>query len=984
MPFGAQALMQQAQVNTVLPADAPKKGPPPAVLRGTISDDAGHPLAGALVEWSRGSETDSGPTDDDGNYAFAVPCHCGASLSGGGRNSSAFAVTLTVRANPYAEATKSAQAKSGQSSTVDFKLARRPPSQIGTVQGRITDSTSGEGVEGVKVTITNAGGQLGATTNADGTYTIANVGFATGLDIQVATEVPPCLRPAEGALAVTQAVTEQSFSLASINTNRQTCPALSAASAARNFTPDASFIRDSGHSLVSSSPAGPITSPSPTRPVTPFDLPKNIASIKWQQADSKTIHGSAGGDIWNAGHVNDIFSLKGGQLIVGADTGGVWSIPATGPTLPISTGWNSINISSLAQGPDSPDHFYAGTWYSQDSSGPALWETDTSASILMLLAWSPVQPAPPLAECYTINKVLVIGRKIVLACQKGIWWSEIPPAPSVHGTYKWKQAVGTAGTVPKDLQTAFTGLALGPKEASGESTIIAASGSGVAPSSAVFWGSWSKNELVFRDASVEISKSKTSLKLGRTSLASCAQDLTQVFAVAADAKNNNMQGIWHSRDGGRHFSQVSSPSKPGAQGGYNNAIAVSPDCHATAVGWESGTFVSYNSGGSWNQLVDSSGQYSSLHGDVHALTFDPAQPDTLYIGSDGGVASANGLVQGSAPTFKSSYNRTLFNLQAYHAGASSQTGNLVAVALQDNGALYAKLPGAWEHITNCGCDGGGAKFVATSTTGPGFDLLVFGEWGAPIWPWNWVASRAGSNPVYTFNTQQTIPVGGKSGGLPNKALRIIKSPSHKAGGQFMYAVAGTNTTVYGLFANNDGTSPNWQVLGKVGAGQNVSAVASYDGSQVLIGTDHGRIYQLTPPYTGAGATQLTVHAPGAGKGSIAGILDIIGVDYAIYNDKNSNGYVLEQQEAWNQVGGASLPYSLPFNAIEGEALSSLFVASGAGVYSSSDFGSSWKKASDGLPTAAKGNDLQVVTQPDGKKFLYLATYGWSLWRARLP
>ena len=91
---------------------------------------------------------------------------------------------------------------------------------------------------------------------------------------------------------------------------------------------------------------------------------------------------------------------------------------------------------------------------------------------------------------------------------------------------------------------------------------------------------------------------------------------------------------------------------------YNNAIAVSSDCRIVALGWQNGTFLSYDGGGSWGLLSSPDGH---LHHDIHALTFDPWDPATLFIGSDGGVASASGLAPGSAPTFTSNWNRQLFN-----------------------------------------------------------------------------------------------------------------------------------------------------------------------------------------------------------------------------------------------------------------------------------------------------------------------------------
>lgn len=107
-------------------------------------------------------------------------------------------------------------------------------------------------------------------------------------------------------------------------------------------------------------------------------------------------------------------------------------------------------MSSLAQGPDAVDHVYAGTNGGYPNSDPAspggvLWETDTS-SASPLTNWLPDTPPP----CGSIWHILVINefRRIVLACDSGVWWSPIPPAPAAHGTYQWQAPIPGLGLKP--------------------------------------------------------------------------------------------------------------------------------------------------------------------------------------------------------------------------------------------------------------------------------------------------------------------------------------------------------------------------------------------------------------------------------------------------------------------------------------------------------------------------------------------------------
>jgi hypothetical protein len=751
------------------------------------------------------------------------------------------------------------------------------------------------------------------------------------------------------------------------------------------------------------SPTGPPSQPRSTLP--------DDTGIQWHQADTLAIQigNDPKSDVWNAGHVNDIIKLNGdGGLLVAAETGGVWGITIREEALPLSYSWTSVAMTSLALGPDGPRHIYAATFpgnglgSSGGSPGPGgyLYETDSSATF-PLFNWRQVSDKP---QCTAIWKVLVVNRVIVLACDNGIWWSNVPPAPSVSGTYKWNQAVAALPLLPLPKLTAtFSGLALGPATGDGRPTIIASVWGGVAPGTEIYWGSWSNGDLVFQSSVVVAPNSPGQFfpAFGRTSVASCAQDATQVYAVAADSNDANMAAVWKSNDGGRNWAPVTLPPAPGAQGQYNNAIAVAADCHAVAVGWEGsgsgGTFVSYDSGSSWTKLTadglaDGLGPYSNLHSDVHALTFDPADPTTLYIGSDGGVASASGLVLGGTPTYVSSYNRQLFNMQLYHAGASSQLSGLVAAGLQDNGVLYAQLPGAWIHLTVCGCDASYSSFVSPPGLTPGTDILIEGEFSGSPYPWNWAQTNASGNPAFAHNSQQgipwtiipslvtTIPSGGP--------LAVVKSPSYmNEAGQYLHAVAGFGQTLYGLFINGDGSNIHWELLGYVGSGQNASAISSSDGANVFVGTNIGNIFRLDPPYNGGSAAQLTVNNPPGDTGAptIGAIVELSPSNAFAALNMSGNGYVLAWNgQTWDQVGVGSLPSNLPFTAVEAPDLGSVFVSSIANVYSSHDLGSSWMIASDGLPVVAQATDLHAVTQPDGTRYLYLATYGWSLWRAALP
>ncbi|MFM0008529.1 hypothetical protein PQR57_47560 [Paraburkholderia dipogonis] len=699
--------------------------------------------------------------------------------------------------------------------------------------------------------------------------------------------------------------------------------------------------------------------------------------MSWQQADILAIQMSANADSWNTGHVDDIlkFTDEQGGLLAAANTGGVWAITSISQAIPVSDMWPGTSMNSLAAGPDGPRHVYAATW-PYNSSQVGLFETDTSTGA-PTLNWRLVKNAPP---CGSINKVLVIPqvRRIVLACDSGVYWSSIPTAPSANGTYNWTNA--TPANVDKGIT--FSGLAIGPgwTTQGGEGTIAASKWGGYAPGAAIYYGSWSGGTLQFTASTVQQGSGNLFLAIGRSSLASCSSNPNIMFAVAEDG-NSNFAGVWKSIDGGTNWSMTTFPTNPGQQGGYNQAIAISSDCKIVAFGWQNGTFVSYDGGGSWNPLANSD---SHLHADVHALTFDPSNPTTLFIGSDGGLASASGLGAGSTPTFRSNWSRQLFVQQIYHADGSSISGGLVSAGLQDNGVVYASLPGAWQHVTNCDCDGRWSRFIVPRGAPSGDSTLLEEEWGAPDWPFGW--AMANGNTI-TYNSQQGIPVNpGPPSSLGNVVTDVVRHPGgyQNGSGQSIYAAGGIGNQVYGLFADDDGSNVNWEPIGQIGGSQNVTAISpTYNGQSVFVGSDQGNIYRLDAPYTGS-ALQLTIDTPSGAKGSsqISGLAAFYSsIAYATMNYGNT-GYVMVWNGAtWEAVSG-NPPNNLPFSSIAAEDINNVFVSTSGPVYDTHDGGSTWNLATIGLPIITQANELRVVTDPNGT-YLYLATFGRSLWRAKL-
>jgi hypothetical protein len=96
----------------------------------------------------------------------------------------------------------------------------------------------------------------------------------------------------------------------------------------------------------------------------------------------------------------------------------------------------------------------------------------------------------------------------------------------------------------------------------------------------------------------------------------------------------------------------------------------------------------------------------------------------------------------------------------------------------------------------------------------------------------------------------------------------------------------------------------------------------------------------------------------------------------------------------SMTGFTATPVWLPFgeSVLEDVAVNSictdedghLFVATASTVYMYDEGQDAWYLANDGLPAWANCSDIRYVADPVEGPMLYLATYGWSVWKAKPP
>ena len=779
-------------------------------------------------------------------------------------------------------------------------------------------------------------------------------------------------------------------------------------------------------------------------------------SLFWHLASPFGIEIDEAANAWHSGHIDDIIRFTDTPaMLVASESGGVWLISDGNDPVVLSNDWDVPDVKCLAMGPDGLRHVFAGctvaydgpekrTYRAETGSAPVIMETDASA-VAPLLEWKTVNGALPVTAG-RITRMVVIPhlRRIVVACAVvrggdvgGIYWANIPPTRFAPGDpprppFAWKQA--KVANLPGAL--GFWDLALAATTDQNRKsnledrraiTLVAGgfSGGGLAV------GQWNDaDELVFERAAVAFNDGTDATSVlfgscGTSSVTSCEAHPSRLYAACA-WPDGRLNSVVQSKDGGRNWSfcagLVDGSGDPpaliqpiaGDQGAnWNNCISVHPEMpNLVALAWVSGPFLSFDFGGNW-RLINGG---VHVHSDFHALHFAAGEPGSvgfLFVGNDGGVASINldDLPGDNGSPFRSDYNRALPTLQCFSSlyrqftgsiDASVEVPGIVAAGLQDNGNVSCRLRPTvdpWRRVDDG--DGGTNTFVANAG-----------------YLHNWISATAGpviaTAPLGPDVRVATIPIAFPAPANPNGLVALIIEAAiaptfRNPTGQLLVAMAakaGSND-VHGLFTVADVVPPyEWRLLGSLPSEQTVSALASFSGVPVLVGTAQGKMYRVDP---GSGAvTEQTVTLPKptpSTKMSGGAFTRIVGFNGASIfaallgaSEVKADGspklgtpavqtYVMRLDgDIWSPTAGAGLPNELLYGLVAVVAPNTrvpraLLAATDDAVYISRENADTWQRASMGLPRRAHCGDLRFVIDSMGSTAVYLGTFGRSLWIA---
>jgi hypothetical protein len=733
--------------------------------------------------------------------------------------------------------------------------------------------------------------------------------------------------------------------------------------------------------------------------------------LNWAVVTVYAIHKEG---VWFSGRVMDVL-VRDQAIILGMNFGGVWVVDTSKSVLEgfsttcLTDAWDDPNVYSLAHGPDHDAQVYAGCektlWYFKLSNSNAM---GTSAIISL-----------PVSDPLTIYRILVQkeARRIILATGTGLWWSSIPSNPAHASEYAWKKATGLPGDKIAGLCPA------------GDQAIHAAVwGDGITTGDnyGIFRGVFESGNLSFTRSKLHWKDGNDKHDMARISLASCAGNSSVAFAAVSKV-DKDFRGVlqydeahdqWNDILNQQHFAGTGRTKQPGSQGTFNNAIAVAPDNSSiVALGWQMGTFIFSNN--TWKMLED-----DKSHHDVHGLLFTKVEngKHTLYIGSDGGILKVSAPAQ-EHPSFDDRLNvflpTLLFKDELRRAYATVDTSplvdGLIAGGLQDNGCKYLKTDVGkytpWLQIMRN--DGGTNTFLANG-------ILLSRESNKT----SKFSSFAWNTSLNNFDASMSIPcdVQVKDVPLMDICTRIPAPAFTNGKHQLMHAISGAvqdkdggrtkagDNILLGLFADSENALQfHWEVIGVMP--DLVTAAASADGNFVFVATKDGKVSLLSTAKYLNKEHDFFIDMPMPEqlkklKGSILQFdLQQPPLVFALFVEKDNTGTAIQGHilvyngSAWKEIFTPvkEVIYSIAADwgnkptVFVHEDNRLFFVTDDAvyqGVQSTGPqlpgFQTSfnWVKSIDGLPSRPHGSHLR--TGWDGKKlFLYLSTYGRSVYRAEL-
>ncbi len=368
-------------------------------------------------------------------------------------------------------------------------------------------------------------------------------------------------------------------------------------------------------------------------------------------------------------------------------------------------------------------------------------------------------------------------------------------------------------------------------------------------------------------------------------------------------------------------------------------------------------------GQTWTDLTPSTNPQTTLHPDMHVIVFDAANPNTIWIGNDGGVWKSTN----SGQTWQNR-NTNLATLQFTGIAVDPKNPLVIQGGMQDNNKAFTTDGGAtvaWQAVDR---GDGGVAFIDP------FDSSI------------WYGTRF--NKTFQRNDQGSAFIGDwpfltQGIGQQDRSLFYIPLAVDPSTQGVVYL--GT----YRLYRSTD-RGDNWTAISddlSLGQGH-VSAigVAPSESRTLYVGTSDGLV-QVT---RNSGDTWTNVTKAPLPNRYVSRIV-VSPLDaqtaYAVYNGfdvhtPDAPGHLFKTIDgglSWRNVSGNLPDVPALSLALSRNQPGILYLGTDTGVFRSSDDGASWEPFNNGLPFVAV---VDVILTPD-ERFIFAGTHGRSVFRMEL-
>ncbi len=645
------------------------------------------------------------------------------------------------------------------------------------------------------------------------------------------------------------------------------------------------------------------------------------------------------------------------------------SLPASG-----SSGNVSLGAMALDQADGTGNTLYVGLGDAFDATGLGLYKTTNGGT-----SWT---PATGMGSATRTYEILPVSASVVLVGTNDGLKRSTDGGATFSAVSLGGSATGLIWSIQKFNATE---LICTRENSSGAGTIWYSSDAGASWTQASVTGATSPKRITVATSAASASQAwgiyenSSTGKIGRGLLSTSDKGHTWTFVTAPTVSGGLFQGIGN---------QMGSD---GSQAFYNHGLAVDPtNANRVFVGSNLALYRTENGGATWDQLTHwYANRHVYAHADFHTAAWSKTGPNTLFIGSDGGLCIVRdpAIPSGSIPTSGSGSVNSLvtfidnrrtrglathlvYNIGSTTAPSPADSRYRISLGLQDNGTRVRQpeagvLQNSGQFRDGIGGDGFGTVFHQADGTkvlgslyytqilksvngGTDFDLsssgiVESGDNGAatPFAPTISLGDAASPNTVYTWVLKKvykstdfgtTWTAMNMTGFDTARSIRNVRASASDPNAVAVVTSGGTGFVTY-----NGGST--WTQFGAIpNNGLNMSYVW-FDTS------NPATLYAASTAPTAANSH--------------------------LWKSTNSGS-------TWNAIDVSNgFPFGIPVYVVQNDPANPSTVLAGTdfGVYRSDNGGTTWSRYGQGLPLVAV-RDLYIAS--DGS-FVRAATYGRGAW-----